>query len=161
MKIVLKGEVVVSLGDFASLTHEKRLIITSSKSSKLQNAQDTWKPYRSAKGQDKTTQILRLNVFSRGQKLNYSPVNLNGVRGDLGPTISRLWRCASARFIKSWIRAQSLPLRHSELAWLQEFNWGWIDSSSSGISEWDRIGLAESLVTWLSMSGQNWRLLSM
>ena len=36
---------------------------------------------------------------------NCSPVNRTGVRGDLGPIKSRLWRCASARPITVLYRA--------------------------------------------------------
>ena len=103
----------------------------------------------------------------------YSPVNLSGVWGDLGPIKSRLWRWASARFIRvitPLIRVAPLKLvpRNSKAAydgitWLSS-----VEFTKSRFWKWDsvvlevlEITLVALLVTWLRTPGQEWWLLSM
>lgn len=99
--------------------------------------------------------------------LHFSPASVNGDSGDLGPIKSRLCRFTSNRLIKPWTWDTGLLLMLRGLNSVK-LTWARFDSSWGQIWGWDTVAgfdsgicLAGSLLGWLTISQQNWRLLSM
>lgn len=98
---------------------------------------------------------------------HFSPVSVNGDSGDLGPRKSRLCLLTSNRLIKPWtwdtpllvmlrgLNGVKVTWARFESFWAQIWGWDTVADFDSGICS------ARSLLTWLTISRQNCRLLSM